>query len=964
MSDSCVGSLTDVQTVAWPGRLVGRDSECATLRRLVAGLIAGQGGSVWIEGEPGIGKSALVAEALAEARRSGCQVFTARADEGAAWFPLRVLLDALRVNPSSADELRSGVVGLLWAEDSVRALTSGAVTPGDVAVAAAERLLILVQQLCRAGPVMLAVDALQWADELSLAVWGRLHRLVDQLPLLLVATCRPVPARAEVDRLRRAVAGGGERLVLGALADADVAVLIGRLVGAAPGPDLCAQAAQAAGNPLYIGELVDALTREHRIRISASAADLADGGTFTPVSLAAAITGRLGFLSDQATSALRMAALLGAEFSVEHLSVLYGRTAADLAEVVREAVAAGVLEPAADRLAFRHGLIHKAMYEAVPAGLRSALHRQVAQALAAAGAPAEAVAEQLIAAPGAADGWVAGWLVDAAPGLIDRATQVAVDLLRRALDRAGMAAAHRERLDAHLAAALFRLGRYEEIEPVAAPALAIVREPQVAGQIAWTLGYALVRLTRYEQALRVVEETLTEHTLSGVWEARLLALQAMILSSGGRRDEAEAIAGRAEAAGRRAGDRLATGYALHTLAYVRSVEHRDHAAGLDTLDRALAAIGEGQETADLRLLLLGNRSTALANLGRLAEADRVLGQALALAEPAGSPNRLAALRVQVAEYCFFAGRWDDAVAELHAAAEFVSGLAPRLVLRGLETLIAVHRDDRTTATRDLGDVADIEITAGEMRYHAQFLLVARALTAERDHTPDQALAALLAAFDPESTLHFPQLTENSALWLPDVVRLALGLGRRDVAEAAADAADAEATRQPLPQTRAGAEHCRGLLAANPDAVRSAAEAYREIGHPLYHGQALENAAFLLACVGDTTGARAAYAGALQIYTALDAAWDCLRADARLRPLGIRRGVRGPRHRPTTGWEALTPTELKIADYVAAGYTNPDIATEMFLSRSTVNTHISHILTKLGAHSRVDIARECMRRHAP
>jgi DNA-binding CsgD family transcriptional regulator len=278
------------------------------------------------------------------------------------------------------------------------------------------------------------------------------------------------------------------------------------------------------------------------------------------------------------------------------------------------------------------------------------------------------------------------------------------------------------------------------------------------------------------------------------------------------------------------------------------------------------------------------------------------------------------------------------------------------VLHGLEALIAVHRDDRATRARNLRDLADIHLTAGEMRYHAQFLAVSRALAAERDHAPDPALTALLALFDPESTLRFPQLTENSALWLPDVVRLALELGRRPVAEAAAEASAVEAARQPLPHTRASAEHCRGLLVADPAAVRSAAEAYREIGHPLYCGQALENAAVLLGGLGDTAGARAAYADAIEIYTALEASWDCLRADARMRPLGIRRGVRGARHRPTSGWEALTATELKIADYVAAGYTNPEIATEMFLSRATVNTHISHIFAKLGAHSRVDIAR--------
>jgi DNA-binding CsgD family transcriptional regulator len=66
-------------------------------------------------------------------------------------------------------------------------------------------------------------------------------------------------------------------------------------------------------------------------------------------------------------------------------------------------------------------------------------------------------------------------------------------------------------------------------------------------------------------------------------------------------------------------------------------------------------------------------------------------------------------------------------------------------------------------------------------------------------------------------------------------------------------------------------------------------------------------------------------------------------------------VRGARQRPKVGWEALTPTEEKIALLVAAGQSNPDIANQLFLSRRTVDSHVSHILAKLSAKSRVEIA---------
>jgi len=98
-----------------------------------------------------------------------------------------------------------------------------------------------------------------------------------------------------------------------------------------------------------------------------------------------------------------------------------------------------------------------------------------------------------------------------------------------------------------------------------------------------------------------------------------------------------------------------------------------------------------------------------------------------------------------------------------------------------------------------------------------------------------------------------------------------------------------------------------------------------------------------------------------LYEGLNARWDSRRAEGRLRPYGIRRGVRGPRGpRAASGWEALTPTEVKIAALVARGDSTSEIARGMFLSRRTVQTYISHILAKLGAKSRVEIVREALR----
>ncbi|MEU4645516.1 AAA family ATPase [Micromonospora sp. NPDC023814] len=931
--------------------MVGRDAELAALRELISGLAEGRGGAVWVEGEPGIGKSTLISAAIDEAARLGCAVYAGSAPELLPPFPLQVLLDALLVGRDSVDPLRAPLAGLLRGEGGAELLT-----PRDVAALLGEQILALVDRLCSVTPVVLVLDDAQWADEASLSVWSRLGRATAQAPLLLVTACRPVPRRPEMAATRRDfVERGATVLPLGALSAPQVIEVVGGLVGAVPSGAWGELAGQAGGNPLYVREVVDALVRESRIRVVAGVAELTGAGEW-PGSLPEAIGRRLGFLPERIRSVLGLAAVLGSAFTVDDLGVVSGQPAAELMTVVDEAVAGGVLAASGDRLVFRHGLIRQALYEGMPVSLRAALHRQAAQALAGAGVPLEQVAEQLLAGPETADEWMIDWVAREAVGLAYRAPWVAVELLKRVRDRVD-ANPRRERLAADLTVALSQLGDNEQVEQLARPVLAFSRDPVVAGRVAWTLGYALSRMGRYEQTVEVAEDTLERPGLPPVWAARLDALRALSLCALGRLDESRAAATRAEAVGREAGDRLAVGYALHAMVTLELSERRDIAAYAAAIDLALGALGDEPQAADLRLLLMTNHAAALGNLGRSAEADDAFGRAMVFAERAGTPPRLANLRAQIADYSFYRGRWDEALAELQAAADLPTDMAYRLAGRGVGALIAVHRDDRPAAEQEFSGIEELTSPANALRLYADLVLVAWALAAEREGQPAQALARLLAAFDPVGDGEFPQLTPDAPMWLADVVRLALVRGDHTTATAATRAVAAAAERQARPSTTATAEHCAGLLAADPKRILATADTFHRIGYPLFGAQALENAAVLYAERGDQPAARAAFARAIDVYTSLDAAWDIMRADARLRVHGIRRGRRGPRRRPTTGWEALTETERKIADLVAAGQSNPDIAAQLFLSRRTVETHVSHILAKLGGHSRVDIARE-------
>jgi DNA-binding NarL/FixJ family response regulator len=136
--------------------------------------------------------------------------------------------------------------------------------------------------------------------------------------------------------------------------------------------------------------------------------------------------------------------------------------------------------------------------------------------------------------------------------------------------------------------------------------------------------------------------------------------------------------------------------------------------------------------------------------------------------------------------------------------------------------------------------------------------------------------------------------------------------------------------------------------------------YRAYGWLPYLASALEEAAVRLAQAGETTRGRAALTDAARVYADLGATADIRRADARLRPYGIRRGPRSTHRRATTGWAALTPSEVNIARMVARGLSNPDIASELYLSRRTVQTHVSNILGKLELRSRLDIVRVAAR----
>jgi hypothetical protein len=271
--------------------------------------------------------------------------------------------------------------------------------------------------------------------------------------------------------------------------------MVTAIVGASPGEELRRLTAQAAGNPLYVRELVDALLREQAVQIG-PVAKVTLRTDQLPASLSAVLDARLSSVSAETAQLLRTASLLGGRFAVTDLSVVLRRPALDLAANLREAVAASIVEDSGSELAFRHPLIRQALYENMPEALRA----EAARELVATNADALSIAQQLSAARRPGEGWARPWLIQAVPALTMRAPQLAVELLRSELEEAPVGDEDWNALIAGLVRALLAVGAHQEAVRQASRALAAMTDPAWRGEISWMLAHAQLSAGHGNQA--------------------------------------------------------------------------------------------------------------------------------------------------------------------------------------------------------------------------------------------------------------------------------------------------------------------------------------------------------------------------------------------------------------------------------------------------------------------------------
>jgi DNA-binding CsgD family transcriptional regulator/tetratricopeptide (TPR) repeat protein len=941
-------------------QLLGRVGQRRELAGAVEAVAGGAGCSFLVEGEAGIGKTSLVEEALGVAGRRGLQVFRATAEELERRRPFGAIVDCLGIDRTATDPRRAEVARVF---EEARSPTGW---PPLVAAAqdefrAVEAILTLVEELSARRPLVVAVDDLQWADPSTLLVLHRLGRAVQRLPVLLLGAYRPLPRPPDLERLIASLTGhGARRLVLGPLDERAVAALVETLVGAEPGPRLLRQVAGAGGNPLFVTELVGALTADGSIRPSGDGrAEVAVVGL--PPSLPLTILHRLSFLPQRTLDVLRAASVVGASFGVAELSALTGTPSFELLAVLRESLAAGVLGEEPDRLRFRHELLREALYRDLPGAVRAGLHRDAARALAGAGAPAEQVAEHLLrgAAPG--DVEAVAWLRQAATRVASHAPAVAVDLLRRALELADAADPSRDRMLAELAVSLMWSGGVVEAEQLCREVLARGHDPAVDPPLRLCLAQALLAEGRGKEALEEADAAADAPGLSRSDRARLWAWASVGRLSQGDLDAAVRLAELADTTPTDGADDLARCIALTTLATARNFRGR-FAEAVELAETAVRLADRSPGRSVHRFHASFYLGLFLLEAGRTEEAEAALQRGRRLSEELGAKWSLPIYQWALALTHFVSGDWDDADAECEACLELAEDVGTRrgvLFCLSLRSVIALHRND-LAAAEDAAAAAEGELAQTGRQHGLEYWVVlARALVLEAAGQPQAACDALWRAWQEGAAAG--SRTYNADLG-PDLVRLSLAAGNlHRAAAASAGVATLAADNPGLARLEGAALQCRGLVAADPQALVRAVAAHRRAGRPLELARACEDAAAALARAARPAEAAPLFDEALGLYERLQAWRGAARAEAGLRSLGRRRGRRGPRGRPTSGWASLTATEAKVADLVADGLSNPEIAARLFISRHTVHTHVSHVLAKLGFASRVELAAAAARR---
>jgi ATP/maltotriose-dependent transcriptional regulator MalT len=937
------------------------------LDRALAAVERGPSRAVGLRGEPGIGKSRLLAELASRAEERGHLVLTGRATELERDLPFALLIDAfdrhLANDPPRRldDEHLAQLAAVVPAVAGMPGVEAAPSPDGRHGVARAVRALL--QLLAVEHPVTLLFDDVQWADAASADVLALLLHRPPPTRLLLALATRAGRAPDLEAALETAVRNGSaEVLDVGPLSRKEANGLMASLRRTARERLYV----ESGGNPFYLEALA-------RAAGSDPGRGVGSGMAGVPRAVRAALAGEVGVLPAQMREVLEGAAVAGDPFEPELAGAAVGVPESAVLSALDELLAADLIRPTDQprRFRFRHPLVRRAVYEGTAGGSRLAAHARAADALAARGAaPAQrAHHAERAARPGDMD--AVELLAEAAAETAARAPATAAGWYGSALRLLPDGPDHDERRLALLRAqadAFTSANRAVDARDSLRRALRLIPADDAVTRVEMTaaLAHLEVWFINPDEAHDLLTQARSALGDDAPRERALLTLElAQERESCGDYDSVGSLAEEARAAAQEAGDPvLEAAAAVHVAdaatADLRGVDEAALARAEHLLDEAEALVDALPDEA-----LTGRLETLLSLATSQLHGDRSAGPAaergLRLARQTGQ-GFLASTFLSLLGYAAErSGDLDSARKEAEDAVDsaLVSGNATIMYWGSkLSAWVALAQGRASDA------VADAEL----------------AVEATRSYSPSSAgwtLAdARLASGDARGALAAlessgwvdPQLPPSDRLRaLEVVVRTHLALGRRDeAAEWAARGPDEAAGRRTgVLGAIASLIDAQILLAQEEPrkAARAAlagASVAHEAGAPLWEGRCRTVAGEALAAEGKADEARAELRRATDDLDARGAAGYRDAALRILRQLGER-----PRPAPAAaaaatdeggGLAVLTPREREVAALVAEGRTNRQIGAQLHLSEKTIEKHVSSAMAKLGVSSRTGIAR--------
>jgi DNA-binding CsgD family transcriptional regulator len=900
--------------------IVSREEELASLHAL-AEDVGGRPAALLLEGEAGIGKSTLWLAGVEHARARGLHVLSSRpaeAERGLAHVGLGDLFEDVLddVLPALTAPRRRALEVALLLEDVVE----GAVDPRALGMAVRSALQVLAQD----KPLLVAIDDLQWFDDSSASALAFALRRLDGSDVRLLLARRLLDS-PEPSRLERALgAENTQRLPVGPLSVGAIhRFLRDRLGRPFARQTLLRIHERSGGNPFFALELARVLD--------------ADIDPVQPLSLPETLEELVGAKISGLPASTRKALAIASALGTTSEALL--ERAGVAPDALDPAIVAHVIRRENGTIRFTHPLLSSVLYRDLGKERRG-VHGRIAQLV----EDPLLRARHLALSKGTPDADVAAALDDAATLAADRgASAVAAELAEHAL-RLTPPDARDERHRRALAAARAHhaAGEWTRARTIATELLAEV-------EIGSSRAEALVLLAELESADRAVallEEALRE-------AAPRPALQSVIhcrlaWATRFRRGYVRALE-HARAALELADDLdddVLRGRAQVVQAILGWIVGEAEAPLLPARAHEFAAAVGGEQLVQEATLALVN---TFASSSRRDEARALLEREHRDWRERDEPRSARALW-GLSWVEFWAGRW--ALAAEHAArAHDIS------IQYGLEVpqdhlpiaLIAVHRGQLDLA-RQHSERA-LELAQEQFALHPPQHLAILGLVDLWSGDASAAAESLAKADLQAAALDWGE--PSIRWWSADYVEVLLELGRMDDAVRVLDVWEADATRLGREWVLAQVTRCRGLVAAAHGNVEQALVLLEQavgehdaVGDPFGRARALLALGLVRRRCRQKRPARETIEAAVEGFETVGAAGWASKARGELGRVGGR-----------TREEGLTAAERRVAELVASGRTNREVAAALFLGERTVASHLTHIYAKLGVRSRTELARK-------